>query len=63
MIIRDIWERADGGPSSAYGDLYSFQAVRRALAANGHDFRSSFAQFGWTNDLRAYEEANLGYPA
>jgi hypothetical protein len=61
-IIRDIWERADGGPAPAYGDLYSFQAVRRALAARGHDFRSTFAEFGWTNDLRAYEEADLGYP-
>jgi hypothetical protein len=61
-IIRDIWERADGGHSPAYGDLYSFQAVGRALAARGHDFRSTFAQFGWTNDLRDYEEADLGYP-
>jgi hypothetical protein len=61
-IIRDIWERADGGPSAAYGDLYSFQAVRQALAARGHHFRSTFAEFGWTNDLRAYEEADLGYP-
>ena len=28
-IIREIWERADGGPSPAFGDLYSFQAVRQ----------------------------------
>jgi hypothetical protein len=61
-IIREVWERADGGPSPAYGDLYSFQAVRRALASHGLDFRSTFAQFGWTNDLRDYEEADLGYP-
>ena len=61
-IIREIWERADGGPSPAFGDEYSFQAVRRALAAHGHDFRSTFAEFGWTNDLRDYEEADLGYP-
>ena len=61
-IIREIWERADGGPSPAFGDLYSFQAVRRALAAHGLEFRSTFAQFGWTNDLRDYEEADLGYP-
>ena len=61
-IIREIWERADGGPSPAYGDLYSFQAVRRALASHGLAFRSTFAQFGWTNDLRDYEEADFGYP-
>jgi hypothetical protein len=61
-IIREIWERADGGPSPAFGDEYSFQAVRRALAARGHDFRATFADFGTANDLRAYEEADLGYP-
>jgi hypothetical protein len=61
-IILEIWERADGGPLHAYGDLYSFRAVRSALAAHGLDFRSTFAQFGWTNDLRDYEEADLGYP-
>jgi hypothetical protein len=61
-IIREIWERADGGPSAAFGDEYSFQAVRRALGAHGHDFRGAFAEFGWTNDLRDYEEAELGYP-
>ena len=61
-IIREIWERADGGPSPAFGDLYSFQAVRRALAAHGLDFRSTFAQFGWTNDLRDYEEADSRLP-
>jgi hypothetical protein len=61
-IVRDIWERADGGPSPVFGDEYSFKAVRRALAANGHDFRSTFARFGWTNDLRDYSEADLGYP-
>ena len=61
-IIREIWERADGGPSPAYGDLYSFQAVRSALASHGLAFRSTFAQFGWTNDLRDYEEADFGYP-
>ena len=61
-IIRDIWDRADGGPSPAFGDEYSFQAVRRALAACGHDFRSTFAEFGWTNLLRDYEEADSGYP-
>ena len=61
-IMRDIWERADGGPSALYGDEYSFQAARRALAARGHDFRGTFAQFGWTNDLRDYAEADFGYP-
>jgi len=61
-IIREIWERADGGPSPAFGDLYSFQAVRRALASHGLDFRNTFAQFGWTNELRDYEEADSGYP-
>jgi hypothetical protein len=61
-IIREIWERADGGPSPAFGDEYSFQAVRQGLAAHGHDFRSTFAEFGWTNALRDYEEADLGYP-
>jgi hypothetical protein len=62
MIIRDIWERADGGPTAAFGDEYSFQAVRRALAASGHDFRGTFAEFGWTNGLRDYDEAGFGYP-
>jgi hypothetical protein len=61
-IIRDIWERADGGPTAAFGDEYSFQAVRRALAASGHDFRGTFAEFGWTNGLRDYDEAGFGYP-
>ena len=61
-IIREIWERADGGPAAAFGDEYSFQAVRRALAAHGHDFRGTFAEFGWTNGLRDYEEAGFGYP-
>ena len=61
-IMREVWERADGGPSPAFGDEYSFQAVRRALATHGRDFRSTFAQFGWTNNLRDYEEAELGYP-
>ena len=61
-IIREIWERADGGPSPAFGDEYSFQAARRALEARGHDFRTTFADFGRTNDLRDYEEADSGYP-
>ena len=61
-IIREIWERADGSPAAAFGDEYSFQAVRRALAAHGHDFRGTFAEFGWTNGLRDYEEAGFGYP-
>ena len=34
----------------------------RARGAHGLAFRSTFAQFGWTNDLRDYEEADLGYP-
>jgi hypothetical protein len=61
-IIREIWERADGSSSAAFEDEYSFQAVRGALAARGHDFRTTFADFGTTNDLRAYEEAAKGYP-
>jgi hypothetical protein len=61
-IIRDIWERAEGGPSALYGDEYSFQAARRALAARGHDFRGTFAQFAWTNDLRDYSATDFGYP-
>jgi hypothetical protein len=61
-FIREIWERADGGPLAAFGDEYSFEAAQRALAARGHDFRTTFADFGTTNDLRDYEEANLGYP-
>ena len=36
--------------------------MRRALAAHGHDFRGTFAEFGWTNVLRDYEEADFGYP-
>jgi hypothetical protein len=61
-IIREIWERADGSAAAAFGDEYSFQAVRRALAAHGYSFRDIFARFGWTNDLRDYSEASLGYP-
>jgi hypothetical protein len=61
-IIREIWERADGSAGALFGDEYSFQAVRRALAAHGDPFRDIFARFGWTNDLRDYSEADLGYP-
>jgi len=61
-IIREIWERADGSGAAAFGDEYSFQAAHRALAADGFDFRKIFGRFGWTNDLRDYEEADLGYP-
>jgi hypothetical protein len=61
-IIREIWERADGSAAAAFGDEYSFQAVEGALAAHGFDFRQIFARFGWTNDLRDYAEASLGYP-
>jgi hypothetical protein len=61
-IIRDIWERADGSASAAFGDEYSFQAVDGALAARGEDFADVFAGFGATNDLRDYSEASLGYP-
>jgi hypothetical protein len=61
-IIRDIWERADGSGAAAFGDEYSFQAAKRALAVHGYMFRDLFAQFGWTNDLRDYSEASLGYP-
>ena len=61
-IIRDIWERADGSAGAAFGDEYSFQAAKRALAARGAPFRGTFARFGWTNDLRAYAEADFGYP-
>ena len=61
-IIREFWERADGSASAAFGDEYSFQAARRALAAHGDQFRDVFAQFGVANDLRDYSEASLGYP-
>jgi hypothetical protein len=61
-IIREIWERADGSTSNAFGDEYSFQAAKRALAAHGLDFADVFADFGATNDLRDYSEADLGYP-
>jgi hypothetical protein len=61
-IIKDIWERADGSAAAAFGDEYSFQAAHRALAADGFDFRQLFNRFGWTNDLRDYSEADLGYP-
>jgi len=61
-IIREIWERADGSGSAAFGDEYSFQAAKRALAAHGLDFADVFADFGATNDLRDYSEADLGYP-
>ena len=61
-IIKDIWERADGSAAAAFGDEYSFQAAHRALAADGFDFRKLFGRFGWTNDLRDYDEADLGYP-
>jgi hypothetical protein len=61
-IIREIWRRADGSASAAFGDEYSFQAVKDALAAHGEPFGDVFARFGWTNDLRDYSEAALGYP-
>jgi hypothetical protein len=61
-IIREIWKRADGSAGAAFGDEYSFEAVKRALAADGHPFRDAFAAFGETNDLRDYSEAGLGYP-
>jgi hypothetical protein len=61
-IIREIWERADGSAGAPFGDEYSFQAARKALAARGEPFRALFDRFGWTNDVRDYSEANLGYP-
>jgi hypothetical protein len=61
-IIREIWERADGSAGNAFDDEYSFQAVKRALALHAQPFRNVFARFGWTNDLRDYSEASLGYP-
>ena len=61
-IIREIWERADGSGTAAFGDEYSFRAAKRALAVHGLDFADVFAGFGATNDLRDYSEAGSGYP-
>ncbi|HSK16077.1 MAG TPA: MXAN_6640 family putative metalloprotease [Gaiellaceae bacterium] len=61
-IVREIWERADASAEAAYGDMYSLQAVRRALSARGVGFPHAFAQFGQANRLRTYVDGAL-YPA
>jgi hypothetical protein len=60
-IIRDIWDRADGSAAATFGDEYSFQATKGALAARGKGFRDVFARFGAANRLRDYSEGDL-YP-
>jgi len=60
-LVRQMWERADG--SLGGPDMYSLQAVRAALAANGESFARRFARFADANRRPAaeYAEGDL-YP-
>lgn len=48
VIVRRIWERADGSTASAPDD-YSIQAVARVLAAQGPGLRRTWARFAAAN--------------
>ena len=70
LVIRQIWERADGssdtdggGPDTAGRDDYSLQAARRVLAARGFSFRALFGKFARVNrtPARFYSEG-ASYP-
>jgi hypothetical protein len=62
-ILREIWERADASTPAAPND-YSLEAVGHELAERGLAFRDVFAQFGVTNRLLDYADAQTaGYPA
>jgi hypothetical protein len=70
LVIRQIWERADGssdtdggGPDTAGPDDYSLQAARRVVAARGSSFRALFGKFARVNrtPARFYSEG-ASYP-
>jgi hypothetical protein len=70
LVIRQIWERADGssdtdggGPDTAGPDDYSLQAARRVVAARGSSFRALFGKFARVNrtPARFYREG-ASYP-
>jgi hypothetical protein len=70
VIIKQIWERADGssdedggGPDTVGPDDYSLQAARHVVAARGSSFRSLFGRFAHVNrrPARFYSEG-ASYP-
>jgi hypothetical protein len=70
LVIRQIWERADGssdtdggGPDTVGRDDYSLQAARRVVAARGSSFRALFGKFARVNrtPARFYSEGG-SYP-
>jgi hypothetical protein len=61
VVLRHVWERADGSQFAAFGDMYSIQAVRSALAAHGKGWNASFARFARDNRLRNYADGAI-YP-
>ncbi|WP_121253671.1 MXAN_6640 family putative metalloprotease [Nocardioides ferulae] len=66
VLVRDIWERADGSAAAAHGDEYSLQAVQNALEARGPSFGSTFLRFADANrrPWLTYEEGAVNdYPA
>jgi hypothetical protein len=71
LIIREIWERADGsadedggGPDIVGPDDYSLQAVRNVLTQRGFVFRDVFGHFAWVNRIPAsFYAEGAEYPA
>jgi hypothetical protein len=70
LVIRQIWEHADGssdtdggGPDTVGRDDYSLQAARHVVAARGSSFRALFGKFARVNrtPARFYSEGGL-YP-
>jgi hypothetical protein len=70
LIIRQIWERADGssdedgaGPDTVGPDNYSLQATRKVLTSRGLRFRDIFQKFARVNRFPAdfYSEGAM-YP-
>jgi hypothetical protein len=70
VIIKQIWERADGssdedggGPDTVGPNDYSLQAARRVVAARGSSFRALFGKFARVNrtPARFYSEGD-SYP-
>jgi len=70
LIIKQIWERADGssdedggGPDTVGPDDYSLQAARHVVAARGSSFRALFGKFASVNrtPARFYSEGG-SYP-
>jgi hypothetical protein len=61
-IIRRIWELAADGPGDP--NLYSAQAVERALESRGRSFREELAAFGvWNLAPAAFYREGGAYPA